>query len=111
MKESLKQNGIVWLMWRHLAELAEKYLKKGSSAYFEGKLQTSSYEKEGRKIYTTEVIVEKLSFLSGRSDSSSSMDYNSGNNGNSMGNTNASSTPSDNSYQSMPPAPEDDLPF
>jgi single-strand DNA-binding protein len=50
--------------WRGLADLAEKYLKKGSSVYVEGKLRTRSYDdKEGRKIYVTEIQVEQLILL------------------------------------------------
>ena len=52
------------VLWRGLAELAEKYLKKGSLVFIEGKLKTRSYDdKEGRKIYTTEIIAEQLILL------------------------------------------------
>tara|TARA_R110000850_G_scaffold72542_1_gene159524 strand:- start:1048 stop:1485 length:438 start_codon:yes stop_codon:yes gene_type:complete len=43
-----------------LAEIAEKYLKKGSNAYFEGKLQTKKWEdKDGNERYTTEIVVDR----------------------------------------------------
>lgn len=43
-----------------VAEVAEKYLKKGSQAYFEGKLQTRKWEdKEGNEKYTTEIVVDR----------------------------------------------------
>lgn len=43
-----------------LAEIAEKYLTKGSSAYFEGKLQTRKWEdKDGNEKYTTEIVVDR----------------------------------------------------
>ena len=52
------------VLWRGLAELAEKYLKKGSLVFIEGKLKTRSYDdKEGRKTYTTEIIAEQLILL------------------------------------------------
>lgn len=45
-----------------LAEFAEKYLKKGTKIIVEGRIQTGSYEKDGRRIYTTDVIVESQEF-------------------------------------------------
>lgn len=45
------------------AELAEKYLKKGSRIIVEGRIQTGSYtDKNGRKVYTTDVIVDYQEF-------------------------------------------------
>jgi single-strand DNA-binding protein len=51
------------VLWRGLAEVAEKYLKKGSQIYLEGKLQTRSWGEEGNKKYTTEVIGENFTIL------------------------------------------------
>ena len=45
------------------AELIGKYLDKGRKISVEGHIQTGSYEKDGRKIYTTDVVVEKIQFL------------------------------------------------
>lgn len=48
------------VMFGPLAEIAEKYLQKGSQAYFEGKLQTRKWEdKEGNEKYTTEIVVDR----------------------------------------------------
>jgi single-strand DNA-binding protein len=44
------------------AEVIAKYLTKGSPAYFEGRLQTSSWEKDGVKQYRTEIVAEKFEF-------------------------------------------------
>ncbi|SFF51677.1 single-stranded DNA-binding protein [Thermoflexibacter ruber] len=50
--------------WRSLADLAGKYLKKGSTIYLEGKIKTRSYEdKEGNKKYVTEIIAESFIML------------------------------------------------
>ena len=50
--------------WRSLAELSEKYLKKGKQLYVEGKLRTRSWDdKEGNKRYTTEVIADNFVLL------------------------------------------------
>ena len=46
-----------------LAEIAEKYLKKGDLISLQGKLQTREYEKDGHKFYITEVILNKLEML------------------------------------------------
>jgi single-strand DNA-binding protein len=54
------------VMWRGLAEIAEKYLRKGSQVYVEGKLQTRSWEADGVKKYMTEILVDKLVMLGGK---------------------------------------------
>ncbi len=52
------------VLWRGLAELAKKYLSKGSLVFIEGKLKTRSYEgKENIKKYVTEIIAEQLILL------------------------------------------------
>lgn len=51
-------------LWRGLADVAEKYLKKGSQIYVEGKLRTRSWEdKDGNTRYTTEVIGDSMTML------------------------------------------------
>lgn len=55
------------VVWRGLAEVAEKYLKKGMTIYIEGKLRTRSWDdKEGNKRYTTEVVGDSFTILSKR---------------------------------------------
>ena len=49
--------------WRKLAETCGQYLKKGSKIYVEGKLSTSSYEKDGVKKYFTEVVLNNMIML------------------------------------------------
>ena len=50
-------------MFGRLAEVAGEYLKKGSKAYFEGKLKTDEYEKDGIKRYSTKVIANEMTML------------------------------------------------
>ena len=51
--------------WRQLAELCANYLKKGSQAGLEGRLQSRSYDnKEGKKVFVTEVVADNVQFLS-----------------------------------------------
>jgi len=52
------------VLWRGLAELAQKYLHKGSLVYIEGRLRTRSWEdKEGNKKFATEVVGDNLIML------------------------------------------------
>ena len=60
------------VLWRSLAELANKYLQKGSLVYVEGKLKTRSYDdKEGIKRYVTEVVAEQLIMLDKKTEDDS----------------------------------------
>lgn len=53
--------------WQKLADLCATYLRKGRQAAVEGRLQTRSYDnKEGKKVYVTEVVAENVQFLGGR---------------------------------------------
>jgi single-strand DNA-binding protein len=50
--------------WRGLAEITERYLRKGSKVYVEGKLRTRQWQdKEGNTRYTTEVHAEEMTML------------------------------------------------
>ena len=51
-----------------LAEICQQYLKKGSRAYFEGRLRTREWEKDGVKRYTTEIIANDMMMLDRASD-------------------------------------------
>jgi len=46
-----------------LADICGKYLAKGKQVYVEGKLQTTDYEKDGQKHYTTKIIADNVIFL------------------------------------------------
>lgn len=53
------------VVWRGLAEVAEKYIKKGYKVYVEGKLKKRSWQdKEGTTRYTTEIIADVLNIIS-----------------------------------------------
>ncbi len=59
------------VLWRGLAELAQKYLHKGSLIYIEGRLRTRSWEdREGNKKFATEIVADNLIMLDKRSDNS-----------------------------------------
>ncbi|MEP6675689.1 MAG: single-stranded DNA-binding protein [Ferruginibacter sp.] len=57
------------VLWRGLAELAQKYLHKGSLVYIEGRLKTRSWEdKEGNKKFATEIVGDNLIMLDKRGE-------------------------------------------
>jgi len=52
--------------WRGLAEIAEKYIKKGTQLYVEGKISTRKWEKDGITRYSTEIVAENIELLGRR---------------------------------------------
>ena len=57
------------VVWRNLADIAERFLKKGTKVYVEGKLKTRSWQDEsGQTKYATEVVADNFTMLSGRSE-------------------------------------------
>lgn len=93
------------VLWRGLAEMAEKYIRKGKQIYVEGRIRTRSYDdKDGQKKYITEIYGDVVRLLGSReaqsSDSASETQY-----------------PKETSSSSQVEAPEfseqpdDDLPF
>lgn len=67
-KEGEKVSQTEWhdvVLWRGLAEVAEKYLKKGASVYIEGKIRTSKWvDKDDNNRYKTEIMADKMNMLS-----------------------------------------------
>lgn len=53
------------------AENCDRYLNKGNKVAISGRIQTGSYEKDGQKIYTTEVVAEQVEFLTPKQDEGS----------------------------------------
>jgi len=77
-KSGEKQEKTEWhnlVFYRRLAEIAGEYLKKGSQIYVEGKLQTRKWQtKEGQDRYTTEIVVNEMTMLGGKSSGSGSFE-------------------------------------
>ncbi len=96
-KEGNKVDQTEWhnvVLWRGLADVAEKYLSKGNQVYIEGKIKTRAWDdKDGNKRYITEIYADNMTMLGGRRDDSQTQKSN----------------------EKVPevdiPAPEDDLPF
>ena len=85
------------VLWRSLAETAEKYLRKGSSIHLEGKIKSRSWDdKEGHKRYITEIIGDNFVMLDRKTDNNNSEE------GKSASSTSVSNTGEDKA---------DDLPF
>lgn len=90
------------VLWRGLAEVAEKYLKKGNQVYIEGKLRTRKWQdKDGHDRYTTEIVGDSMQML-GRKDDNSSSD---------TSQQSKSSGASSSAQIDNEPSETDDLPF
>ena len=62
--------------WRGLAEIAERYLKKGQKVYIEGKLKTRSWQdQDGNNRYSTEIITDNLTMLGNNSSNDSKSNF------------------------------------
>jgi len=71
-KDGVKQEDTQWhniVAYKNLAELCNKYLKKGKQVYVEGELQTRSWEKDGVTKWKTEIVASNVQFLSPADDS------------------------------------------
>ncbi|MEI8202437.1 MAG: single-stranded DNA-binding protein [Bacteroidota bacterium] len=107
-KDGLKVEKTEWhsiIVWRGLAEVAEKYLRKGSSIYLEGKIRSRTWDDQNNvKHYVTEIEGETFTMLGARRE----------------GSAQDAPPPQSNSHVSeasshidipLQPAPDDDLPF
>ena len=84
--------------WRQTAEFIGKYFTKGKEISLTGSLQTGSYEKDGVKHYTTDVVVDNVEFVGSKGEGSAPPP--------------AQEAPPAASYTEMTPADDDDdLPF
>ncbi|MFT3726897.1 MAG: single-stranded DNA-binding protein [Terricaulis sp.] len=97
----------------NIAKVAEQYLKKGSTVYIEGQLQTRKYEQGGVEKYTTEVVLQRfrgeLTMLGGKSDGGGRSFEDDGGSfsGGGAGKKRVSSGPSENFSQDL----DDEIPF
>ncbi len=96
------------VLWRGLAEVAEKYVTKGRQLYIEGRIRTRSWDdKDGNKRYTTEIYGDQMQMLGTKADNQGG-----GAASQQTGQQSAqTSTPVVNEPQVQEPEGEDDLPF
>ena len=75
-KQGVRQTITEWhsiVAWRGLADVVEKYVKKGTSLYMEGRIRSRSYDgKDGVKRYITEIVCDSLRLLGRKENSTSS---------------------------------------
>lgn len=62
------------IFFNRLAEIVEQYVKKGTKLYIEGRLQTRSWEQDGVKRYTTEIVASEMQMLDSRGGGGSTGD-------------------------------------
>ena len=133
-REGQRQERTEWhrlVFWNKLAEIVKQYLKKGSKVYVEGRLQTDTWEKEGQKHYTTQVVVSEMQMLDGRDDGAmgggmggpqgsaapgggppaGGGDYGEGGGGGGMGGPQGGAVPGGGSPAGGGDSEDDDLPF
>lgn len=82
------------------AEVIANYHSKGSQIAVEGRIQTGSYEKDGRTIYTTDVLVNSITFVGSKNNNSGGGNY-----------QNSNSDADDYSDEGFFPVDNDDIPF
>ena len=87
------------VLWRGLAEIAERFLRKGNQVFIEGKIKTRSYEQDGIKKYVTEIFGDNMTMLGRReNEGQAPMQY-------------SQSSPATKAQEPEIEAPDDDLPF
>ena len=85
------------------AEFVEKYIHKGTKICCQGRIQTGSYtNKDGQRVYTTDVVIENVEFAESKGASDGSFD------GGSMA---PSSAPVDSGFMNIPDGVDEELPF
>jgi len=90
------------VLWRGLAEIAEKYVHKGDKLYIEGKIRTRSYDDpNGAKRYITEIFADSMEMLTPKG----------GQPGNGVSQAQPQSTPMQSQQSPVQDNPTDDLPF
>ena len=83
------------VLWRGLAEITERFLKKGDLIYLEGRIRRREYEDNGQKKFIYEILGDNLTMLGGKKDLPQP----------------PASEPAPESLSSLPEAPNEELPF
>jgi len=109
-KEKTEWHNIV--MYRKLAEIAGEYLKKGSSVFVEGSLQTRKWQtKEGQDRYTTEIVADTMQMLGGKDNRNNSSNEPDDNYNQEPDRTSQTKESSSVSSEPSLELPDDDIPF
>lgn len=62
-------------LWRNLAEVVDKYVRKGSQLYIEGRLRSREWERDGVKHYATEIVADEMKLLGRRPEGAPQTGY------------------------------------
>lgn len=87
--------------WGGTAEFISKYFHKGSRIGITGEIRTGSYEKDGQRIYTTDINVNTAEFVGGKSDGGNV----------SKNNTDSTANTDSNTFMAIPDGIDEELPF
>lgn len=87
--------------WGETAKFIQKYFRKGQRIGIEGRIQTGSYEKNGQKVYTTDVVAEHVEFVESKS----------GGSGGGGQQTAPPPATGDDGWLNVPEGADDELPF
>ncbi|PHS13453.1 MAG: single-stranded DNA-binding protein [Blastopirellula sp.] len=98
------------IFFNRLAEIVEQYVKKGAKLYIEGRLQTRSWEQDGVKRYTTEIVASEMQMLDSRGQTGSDEEQRRGSQ-----QSGSASNPATSTHRQGVPAQfdnfDDDIPF
>jgi single-strand DNA-binding protein len=119
MQDATEWHNIV--AWRQLAEVSEKFLRKGKQVYIEGKIRSRSYDdKDGNKRYITEIVADTIQMLGRKDGEDGGGDYGDDNRfqgrsysgtGGSSNSGNTASRPEPTQNAGSAQVDDDDLPF
>ena len=91
-----------------LVKFAKKYLNKGTNVTLSGRMHTGSYtNKDGQKVYTTEVVADEIEFAESKNSSSSDM----GGNGGFTPQAAPTAAPANDGLMNIPDGIDEELPF
>lgn len=105
-----KQERTEWhriVFFKRLAEIVEQYVKKGSKIYVEGRLQTRSWEQDGVKRYTTEIVASEMQMLDSRVQQSGDSTQREQSQNVNQGSQSGSDKPQSGGFDNL----DDDIPF
>jgi single-strand DNA-binding protein len=100
------------VLWRGLADVTERFVRKGSQIFIEGKIRSRSWEDQsGQKRYTTEIVADNMQLLGRRSDNPANASSRPASSANNVQPDRKEPSSFDNGTADLPREEVDDLPF
>jgi len=110
LQEQTEWHNVV--LWRGLADVTERFVRKGSQIFIEGKIRSRSWEDQsGQKRYTTEIVADNMQLLGRRSDNPANAPARPGPSTNDTQTGRKDQSSFDNGSTDFSPEEVDDLPF